>query len=257
VDFLKFLGTAGARFAVSRQIRKSGGMWLSLDDINLLIDPGPGSLVRCLSSRPKLNPVELDGILLSHRHIDHSNDVNIMIEAMTNGGHKKKGSLFAPSDALDDDPVVLHHFRNHLESITVLKEGKKYSLGSLSFETPVQHIHGVETYGIRFLGSNITLSYIADTKYFEELSSVYNADVLVLNVVLVEPKERINHLSIVDAEKIISSIKPKLCILTHFGMTMIRSKPWKIAEKLSEKTGANVIAASDGKQFSLEENNIF
>lgn len=257
MNFLKFLGTAGARFAVSRQIRNSGGMWLSLDDTNLLIDPGPGSLVRCLSSQPKLNPVDLDGIFLSHRHIDHSNDVNIMIEALTNGGHKKKGSLFAPSDALHTDPVVLHHFRNHLDSITVLKEKQKYSLNSLQFETPIKHIHGVETYGVRFFGSDVTLSYIADTKYFEGLSSVYAADVLVLNVVLLEPKEWINHLSIVDAEKIISEINPQLCILTHFGMTMIKNKPWKVAEDLSKKTGINVVAASDGKQVSLEKKDIF
>ena len=90
MNFIKFLGTAGARFVVIKQLRKSGGIWISLDDTNLLIDPGPGSLVRCLSSKPKLNPTKLDGIILTHRHIDHSNDINIMIEAMTNGGHKKK-----------------------------------------------------------------------------------------------------------------------------------------------------------------------
>ena len=72
MNTIKFLGTAGARFAVTRQIRKSGGMWLSLDDTNILIDPGPGSLIRCLSSKPKLNPMNLDAIILSHRHIDHS-----------------------------------------------------------------------------------------------------------------------------------------------------------------------------------------
>ena len=44
-NMIKFLGTAGARFAVTRQIRKSGGIWLSLDNTNLLLDPGPGSLI--------------------------------------------------------------------------------------------------------------------------------------------------------------------------------------------------------------------
>jgi len=76
-NWIKFLGTAGARYAVTRQLRKSGGIWLSLDETQLLIDPGPGSLVRCLSSKPSLNPIQLDGIVLSHRHIDHSNDINI------------------------------------------------------------------------------------------------------------------------------------------------------------------------------------
>ena len=59
MDYIKFLGTAGARFAVMRQIRKTGGIWLSLDNTKILIDPGPGSLVRCLSSKPPLNPQEL------------------------------------------------------------------------------------------------------------------------------------------------------------------------------------------------------
>ena len=104
---IKFLGTGGGRFVVSRQLRKSGGIWISIDDTNLILDPGPGSLVRILSSKPKLNPRNLDGIILSHRHLDHTNDVNIIIEAMTNGGFNKKGVLFTPKESLDDDPVVL------------------------------------------------------------------------------------------------------------------------------------------------------
>jgi len=67
---IKFLGTAGGRFVVSRQLRNSGGIWLSLNATNLLIDPGPGSLVRILSSKPKLNPRDLDGIILSHKHLE-------------------------------------------------------------------------------------------------------------------------------------------------------------------------------------------
>ena len=50
---IKFLGTAGARFVVTQQLRKSGGIWLSLDGTNVLIDPGPGSLVRCLTSNQR------------------------------------------------------------------------------------------------------------------------------------------------------------------------------------------------------------
>ena len=254
MDFVKFLGTAGARFAVTRQVRKSGGIWLSLDDINLMLDPGPGTLVRCLSSKPKLYPTNLDAILLSHRHIDHSNDVNIMIEAMTNGGHDRKGLLFAPSDALDEDPVVLHHFRNHIHEIIRLREQGKYSIGSIEFSTPIKHIHDVETYGFVFKKNNLTLSYIADTKYFSELEKHYKSDILILNVVLSEPWENINHLSIQDVEKLVSSIKPKITILTHFGMSMVKLKPWIAADHISKKTGLKVIAASDGLCFSLNKN---
>ena len=87
-DFIKFLGTAGARIVVSKQLRASGGMWYSLDGYNVLVDPGPGCLVRCISSRPKMDPMKLDAIILTHRHLDHAADVNVMIEAMTEGDLK-------------------------------------------------------------------------------------------------------------------------------------------------------------------------
>lgn len=253
MDFIKFLGTAGARFAVTRQIRKTGGIWISLDNTQILIDPGPGSLVRCLSSKPTLNPQDLDAIILSHRHIDHSNDINIMIEAMTNGGHNKKGIVFAPSDALDDDPVVLYHFRDHVRKIIPLTENGSYQINSVSISTPIRHIHDVETYGFTINGSSCTISYIADTKYFEGLERYYPSDVLIINVVLRTPMEYINHLSIDDVERIVSEIQPKKTILTHFGLTMIREKPWVMAETLSKKTGCDVIAATDGLQVPLDE----
>jgi ribonuclease BN (tRNA processing enzyme) len=250
---IKFLGTAGARFVVTKQLRASGGIWLTLDDTNVMIDPGPGSLVRCVSSKPKLNPLDLDGIILTHKHIDHSNDINIMIEAMTNGGFKKKGVVFAPSDAIEDDPVILKYFRNHVEKIEVLNEKQNYKIGNISFSTPVRHQHRVETYGLNIYGKECSISIISDTKYFKGLESYYKGDILIINVVLFEEKPEIDHLSLLDAEKILSINKPKLGILSHFGMTIIKSKPWDIAEKLTKKLGVKVIAANDGMDIDLDK----
>jgi phosphoribosyl 1,2-cyclic phosphodiesterase len=251
MDRIKFLGTGGARFVVTRQLRKTGGIWLSLDDTDVLIDPGPGCLVNCLNSRPKLKPTDLDGIVLTHRHIDHCNDVNIMIEAMTNGGNKKRGMVFAPSDALDEDPVILEHFRNHVESLKILKEKESYNLGNISFTTPVKHVHGVETYGLNLYGEKNSVSIVSDTKYFDDLESYYDGDILVLYVVLRDSKEEVLHLSFDDVERIVEKIDPRLCILTHFGMNAIRAKPWVFAEKVSKKLGIDVVAASDGRNFEL------
>jgi len=86
-DVITFLGTAGARFVVARQFLASGGAWLSLGDTQLLLDPGPGCLVQ--ATKRKLDPSKLSAIILSHRHLDHCGDINIMIEAMTEGGSKQ------------------------------------------------------------------------------------------------------------------------------------------------------------------------
>ena len=252
MNYLKFLGTGGARFVVIKQLRASGGLWLNLDDTKVLIDPGRGSLVKCLSSKPKLNPAELDGIILTHKHLDHSNDINIMIEAMTNGGFKKKGVVFAPKDALEDDPVILHYVRDQVDRIEVLKEKGSYNIGNISFSTPVKHEHGVETYGLNINGKNVSISLIADTKYFDGLESYYKGDITIVNVVRMKEKKEIPHLSLNDAERIFSVNKPKLGILTHFGMTMLKAKPWVLADELSKKLNIKVIAARDGMMVDLD-----
>jgi ribonuclease BN (tRNA processing enzyme) len=47
-------------------------MWFTVGRTNFVVDPGPGALVRATAKRkPKLDPTRLDGIILSHGHLDH------------------------------------------------------------------------------------------------------------------------------------------------------------------------------------------
>jgi phosphoribosyl 1,2-cyclic phosphodiesterase len=255
MSFIKFIGTAGARFVVTKQLRASGGIWLSFGKTNLYIDPGPGALVRCLHSKPKLEPSMLDGILLTHKHLDHSGDINIMIEAMTEGGFKKRGILFAPKDALEEDPVVLRYVRNYVEKIEILKENTDYRIGEIKFSTTQKHLHRVETYGLNFKTSPHTISLLSDTKFFPELLNLYRGEILIIHVARLKPvlDEPIEHLSVEDVKTIIKKAKPKLTVLTHFGMTMLKAKPWVVAEEVEKELGSRVIAASDGLKLDLEE----
>jgi ribonuclease BN (tRNA processing enzyme) len=98
---IKFLGTAGARVVVARQLRSSAGTFIQLNGTKILLDPGPGTLVRMAGSKPTLDASKLDAIILTHRHIDHSTDINVMIEAMSEGGFRKRGVVFAPQDSLE------------------------------------------------------------------------------------------------------------------------------------------------------------
>jgi len=257
-DTITFLGTGGARFMIISQVLASGGFWMNLGGTEILIDPGPGCIIQ--TTKRKLKAENLSAIILSHRHLDHSADSNIMVEAMTQGGLKQHGRFFAPADALDDEPVVYSYLREYLDGVELLEEGKSYSLDDVSFFTPVKHLHRVETYGMVFKTPRHTFSYITDTLYFDGLLQHYTGDLLIINLVFLEPRPftsnplaPADHISVPDAEYLIKELKPKAAILTHFSMHVWRAHPWQIAENLSQSTGVRVIAARDGMKFDLAE----
>jgi phosphoribosyl 1,2-cyclic phosphodiesterase len=250
-NYIKFLGTAGARFVMIKQLRASGGLWISSGLANILIDPGPGSIVRCASSRPRLDPGKLDAIILTHRHLDHANDINVMIEAMTEGGFKKRGVVFCPSDAVGDDSVILRYAANFPEKIQIIKANCNYRVGDFGFLTSMRHIHPCETYGLKFKIGKTSVGLITDTRYFPELAGFYKTDILIIAVVFYEPRQGIDHLSLKEAGMIISELKPRKAVLTHFGMTMLKAGPLKQAERLSKESGVEVIAAYDGMRLDL------
>jgi len=256
-NFIKFLGTAGARYVVARQLRSSAGLWMNIEGYDVLIDPGPGTLVKCFTSRPKLYPNKLKAIILTHRHIDHSTDINVMIEAMTDSGHNKGRIVIAPEEAITDEPVIFSHVRPYLSKLEIMKPGAEFEISqNFQLTTPVAHQHTAETYGLKFKIHFGTISNIVDTYYFDGLLEAYSSsDLLILNVVRLKDKndreKRILHLNVSDAERLIASIKPKFAILTHFGLTMIQAKPWEVARQMTEKIGVPVIAATDGMSFDL------
>ena len=255
-DYIKFLGTAGARFVVAKQLRSSAGVYVRIQDTGIIIDPGPGTLVRCAKSKPPIDVTKLDAIILTHAHIDHSNDANILVDAMTGGGLNRKGLLFAPEECIHgENAVVLPYVRGFLQDIVILKPHKRYSIGGVSFTTSMRHRHPVETYGIIFDYYGRRISFMVDTLYVPELIRDYeDSEILVMNVVRSTPHEsgQVMHLCIDDVREILTRIRPRKAVLTHFGMTMLRAKPWVVAEKLSHELGVDVIAASDGMTFELE-----
>ncbi len=246
-----FLGTGGGRMVVLNQMRRSGGFWLRLGNVNILQDPGPGSLV--LAHKHMLRPSTLDAIVLSHRHIDHSNDINVMIEAMTGGGFQPRGRVIVPGDCLNEDPVVLKYVKPFSEIIEI-KEGMKLSIRDINISFPVRNIHPVETYGAIYESGSGRLGYIPDTEYFPGLVQAYKGvDFLIINVVRMTSDKKIRHLNINEAGRLIDAIKPKMAILTHFGLQVLKASPDHQAKIISEKTGIRVIAAYDGLSVNFGE----
>ncbi len=255
MGWVKFLGTAGARFAMLRQLRYSAGTWLCLDEIEILIDPGPGTLLRARRARPPLMPERLAAIVLSHRHLDHAGDVNVMVEAMCGGRARPRGALLAPDDALHgDDPVVLRYVRPMLAHIDILREAQPQTIASIRLQ-PVRHHHAVITFGLVFEGNEGRIGFVVDGRCRAEAEVHYSGcDVLVLNVVRHAWNPDVDHLAFPEAVELIRAARPRCAVLTHFGTTMLRAGPRRLAEQASEATGIPVVAATDGLtlDFPLE-----
>ena len=239
------MGTAGARFMVAKQLAASGGLYLEEGSTRLACDPGPGAIVQY--AKRKVDLARLDGILVSHRHLDHCGDVNVMVEAMTEGGFRSRGKLYCPGDALDDDPVVLRYLRSFPDEVVRLQASTAYQLKDIEFTTTRRHPHGAETYGFRF---GERLGWLTDSDWYDGIAEDHKAEVMVLHTVLIEARPDLPHLSIPEAARIIAEARPRLAIITHFGMGVWRAHPWELAEQMTQATGIQVKAARDG--MSLE-----
>lgn len=249
--FIQFLGTAGTRYIVIEQKRASGGIWLSDGPTSAVLDPGPGSLVRALEADPPLDPASLEAVILSHRHLDHSNDANIMIEAMTTGGRRKKGAVFAPPDAFEGQAVVQDYLRHFPRRIEALVAGGRHGFGSIEFEVVKRMSHPGETFGLRFVFAGRAVSLVSDGAYFEGLEDGFEADLLVINVVMLEKTPGVAHLAMCDAERIIARLRPARAVLTHFGRRVLETGPAEIAAGMARRTGVEVIAAADGLRLEI------
>ena len=256
-NYIKFLGTAGSRWVVAKQTRASGGVFLNLCGKRVHLDPGPGAIVRMAQAVPPIDPAFLDGIILTHSHIDHCSDVNILIDSMTGGGYNKGGALFAPHACLEgEDRVIMQYLRPFLGEIVTMHPERSYRLGDLPFTTSIPHDHGTDTFGITFDVEGRKLAFLVDTRYFPELPAAYTGmDVLVVYVTFHDalPHPRIMHLCVDDVKEIVRGAKPGKVVLTHFGVGMIEAGPVAVAHRLTDELGVEVIAAEDGMTIPIQD----
>lgn len=239
-----FSGTGGGRFVMSQQLRSTAGIILELGNALFCLDPGPGALVKLKNFN--INPKQIDAIFASHSHIDHSNDVNALIDSMTYGGLEKRGEVFVSESFADDNSILSSLHKTFLNRIEIMKPGKQIQIKGIHVQA-LRTKHSDETcVGYKFFTDRFVLSYSADTEYFADLAKEYmGSDILILNAQRPSKSPKNGPLSSDDCVSIIKKVNPKITILTHFGMNMLKANPIYEAREIQKKTDSVVVAASD------------
>jgi ribonuclease BN (tRNA processing enzyme) len=94
-----------------------------------------------------------------------------------------------------------------------------------------------------------------DTFWTDALLEAYaGVDLLIVNTTREKGGDRrYLHLGADDAERLVREIRPRLAVLTHLGMQLLRARPDRIALGISERTGVPTVAARDGWLLRLDD----
>lgn len=251
---ITFLGTGGGRFSTISQRRMTGGFRIdNLNGKNLHVDPGPGALVRTYQFG--LDPRKLNGIFISHAHIDHYTDAEILIESMTKGMTRNKGSIIGCESVFNGfeqfGPCISDYHKSKSENV-ILKPNVEKKFNGVSIRG-TETIHGDSTcVGFFMDAKNIKISYTSDTQYFEGLCEYHEgADILIGSVLRSGDKFIRGHMCSETFKQLLDEVRPKLAIMTHFGLEMINTNPLNEARRITKETGIKTLAAYDGMKLDV------
>ncbi|MEM4701011.1 MAG: MBL fold metallo-hydrolase [Candidatus Bathyarchaeia archaeon] len=252
-----FLGTGGGRFATITQKRRTAGIRILGENLNLHLDPGPGALVYSISEG--LDPQKLNAIFVSHSHPDHYTDAEVLIEAMTRGMTKKRGVLAASKSVLKGnsvcEPSISKYHQQMVEQVIEAVPNTRFQVVDVTVSATEARHTDPDAVGFRFETREYgDFAYTSDTQYFEGIGKHYEGvRLLMLCVMRPAGKPWEGHMTTEDAIKIVEEAHPEQAVLTHLGMQMIFHGPAREAKLIEEKTGTPTVAATDGMRILFGE----
>ncbi|CAM2931499.1 MBL fold metallo-hydrolase [Dellaglioa algida] len=143
---------------------------------NLLLDCGSGAM---LSLEQKLNPLNLDAVVLSHYHQDHIADVGVLqYDWQINGDEVSKAlPIYGPK--IDQEAFSKLTWADATVGVGYTN-GEVVEIGPFVFEF-IETIHPVPAYAMKITESATGKVFVftADTAYDEKLNTIsQNADLL-------------------------------------------------------------------------------
>lgn len=281
-----FLGTGGNPEAVFSQIPRTAGFLLVVDGLRLYVDPGPGAVVRAQEAGIDLGT--LDGIFISHGHLDHYAGAEEVIEGMCWGMFARRGTLMAPRQMLERDRLLsLYHQGLNTEAgykggptVIPLQAHQPIQLKNAVL-TPIPVHHAEENYGFVLQSGSLRVGYTSDTNYIQsyttpegvqdmsrrgaimdllevveyrrDIKEIFGqVDVLIANVTTHNVYAH-RHITTLGLPHLLQGGRVKLCFITHFNHCCLRPEDLRpsMAAYVENRSGVRTLYASDGAMHDI------
>ncbi len=231
------------------------GFYIKYNDLEMMVDPGINILER--AERIGVNLALTNTLFISHAHIDHKNDANLVAE-MASYRDNAVLNILMSHNTLDEG--AMSHYHSSLntskngKNITLLyKDEEGVVLGDKIKLKPIEVVHSIAgSFGFILDLNGLKIGYTADTGFnetykttnsrefsvFEKISdkkeiegpgafnerlkkAFSNTDILVFNLHDLEfrkhNKHNLYHSTVSDAIGVLKESKVKLCIFDHFN----------------------------------------
>ena len=149
----------------------------------IAVDPGVNFVLRLTESGFDLSTIT--HIFISHTHLDHSADANVLMDFMIRARASVK--IIAPKSVYDEK--VISDFHSGLKqkfsvnhSAIIIDENSEIELldGYKMTFVPLQH--SVECYGFKVSGNGKNYTYLSDTSYTKELIDKNDKIILIKDI---------------------------------------------------------------------------
>ena len=250
---IKFLGTGGGRFTTITQARATGGFFIDTGRVKIYVDPGPGALIHSIKEKIPLK--KLDFIFVSHAHTDHINDAQVLIEILTDGCTKKDGIFVGSTSAVE---YLDNYHKNHLEKIVSLSTGEKFEFKNITLKATKALHTDASTIGFVLEMGGKRIGYTSDSIYFDGFGEQFKrCDLIIVNCAVPRNPwkhagvEKAKHMDAFDVVKLLKIARPKEAVLTHYGLSMLRAGPERIAKLIEKESGIKTKAIKDFEEIEI------
>jgi ribonuclease BN (tRNA processing enzyme) len=266
------------------------GFYIKYNDLEIMVDPGINILER--AERIGVNLALTNTLFISHAHIDHKNDANVIAEMVS---YRNDGvlNILMSQNSLDDGAMSHYHSSSKAVNLVLLDKNKEIELPGGTKLKPVEVVHSINgAYGFTLDLNGLKVGYTGDTgfnttykttdgreisilekiidkkdieapgAFNEELKKVFSeVDLLVFNLHDVEfrkqTKHNFYHSTVSDAVKVLKDSKVKHCFFEHFnpqGGGLGVEYPKKVNEYIKESTGKDTkLVGLNGLVINLDK----